>query len=140
MTALALFLSLASRLRHTRPTCDSLDPSRCVCGGWSRGHGVALALYRLAPVMRDRRRPAEFAIVPSGRLLWGSAAPRSVRCHDCGAPLRAGARGPVTREGARWRHGPAVGRCLGRAKVPRGGRSLEKLLRESVKEVRSGAE
>ena len=151
MTPLALFLSLASRLRTSAPTCDSIDPSRCQCGGWSRGHGVALALYRLAPVLRARRwmsaaepasgpraRVEEYACVPPRK-----AREEAPRCHQCGSVLRVGQTGPVTREGARWRHGPAVGRCPRRERVARGGRSLEKLLRESVSkgvEVRSGAE
>lgn len=151
MTPLALFLSLASRLRTSAPTCDSIDPSRCQCGGWSRGHGVALALYRLAPVLRARRwmaaaEPAsgprekvqEYRTIPPG-LTLGDGLLRTVRCHACGSVLRPGKAGPVTRERAgRWRHGRASGRCEARARVPRGGRTLEKLLRGSVVEVSRG--
>jgi hypothetical protein len=106
-------------------TVDIEPPCLCRC------HGPARALLDLAIVLRARS--TQFATVPNGPLLWGRDKPRVVRCHACGSVLRPGTRGPVTRERAGWwRHGRASGGCDRRERVPRDGRTLERLLRKSV--------
>jgi hypothetical protein len=122
-------------------TVDVEPGCGCVC------HAPARALLDLARVMRTvRRGPVsgprvkveEYATIPPG-LTLGDGLLRTVRCHVCGSVLRPGRPGPVTRERAgRWRHGRASGSCGAVAKVPRGGRTLEKLLRGSVVEVSRG--
>lgn len=143
---LARCIAWAFFLAHS-PGCDSPDVTLCRCRGRSRAHGPWRALLDLSRVMLARRRgPASgprpkveaFAIVPPA-LVLGDGLLRRVQCHACGGVLRPGAKGPVTRERAgRWRHGPASGSCGRVERVPRGGRTLEKLLRSSVEEVSRG--
>lgn len=144
MTAVTLAVLASALSRPAGPGCDWPFADWCQCHGLARCHGVALSLLALAPVLRAvRRGPAsgvrsaveEFATIPPG-LTLGDGLLRTVRCHVCGSVLRPARPGPVTRERAgRWRHGRASGGCPARAKVPRGGRTLERLLRGSVEEV-----
>lgn len=147
MTAVTLAVLRVALDFRPSPGCDSPFTDWCRCHGLAPAHGPTLALLDLARVMRHLRRgPAsgvrsavlEFATIPPG-LTLGDGLLRRVQCHVCGSVLRPGAKGPVTRERAgRWRHGRASGGCPGKARVPRGGRTLEKLLRGSVKEVSRG--
>lgn len=147
MTAVTLAILRVALGFRPGPACDSPFVDWCRCHGLARAHGVALSLLDLARVMRELRRgPAsgrrsaveEYATVPPG-LTLGDGLLRRVQCHVCGSVLRPGVKGPVTRERAgRWRHGRASGGCGARARVPRGGRTLERLLRGSVEEVSRG--
>ena len=141
MTAVTLAILRTALDFRPSPGCDSPFAGWCRCHGLAPAHGVALSLLDLARVMRVVRRCEiweEYATVPPG-LTLGDGLLRTVRCHVCGSVLRPGAKGPVTRERAgRWRHGRASGGCEARARVPRGGRTLERLLRGSVEEVSRG--
>jgi RNase P subunit RPR2 len=62
-------------------------------------------------------------------MLWGSDKPTTVRCRKCGSILKPGAAREVRRLSAgRWEHVE----CRTAARVARGSRGLERLLRGSV--------
>lgn len=77
--------------------------------------------------------PRAYAQVPPA-LMLGEGLLRVVRCHLCGSRITPNAARLVYHEGpGRWRHGGAGGAdCRTGARVARGGRTLEKLLRQSV--------
>jgi hypothetical protein len=100
-----------------------------------------VALLDLAPIVRSRleferawrtaRRPLPtFMVIPRGPMLWGQDKPTTVRCRACGSILRPGVKREVRMlDKGLWEHVD----CRTAARVPRGARGLEKLLRGSVR-------
>ena len=135
MSPLLSFLTLRAfshRSFAARCLCDCQDAARCRCSGRCRCHlgATARALLDVAPVLRTARRPLPtFMLIPRGPLLWGQDKPTTVRCRCCGSILRPGAAREVRMLGkGRWEHVE----CRTAARVARGARGLERLLRGSV--------
>lgn len=106
------------------------DVTLCRCGGSCACHRPGGALY-MGP--GEDFTPREYLQVPPA-LILGEGVLRVVRCHLCGSRLTPNAARPVYHEGPqRWRHGGAAEEdCRTGARVARGGRTLERLLRKSV--------
>lgn len=143
MSTLLSFLTLRAFSRRSfikRCLCDCQDASRCRCAARCACHlGVTTrALLDVAPVLRTARRPLPtFMLVPRGPMLWGSDKPTTVHCLGCGSILRPGAAREVRMLSAgRWEHVE----CKTAARVAKGSRGLERLLRGSVSGVMANKE
>lgn len=135
MSPLLSLLTLRGFSRRSfaaRCLCDCQDAARCRCAAQCRCHlgATTRALLDVALVPRTARRPLPtFMLVPRGPLLWGSNKPQTVLCQKCGSIIRPGAVREVRMLGpGRWEHVE----CRTGARVPRGGRRLESLLRASL--------
>jgi hypothetical protein len=96
-----------------------------------------VALLDLAPALRTaRRRPLPtFMIIPSGPMLWGQDKRTTVLCRACGSILRPGVKREVRMlDKGLWEHVD----CRTAARVPRGAKGLERLLRGSVRVTKEG--
>ena len=128
------FLTMAAFSRRSfvaRCLCDCQDAGRCRCARSCRCHWQAVCDV-LGEARKERARPPAptFAVIPSGPMLWGQDRRTTVLCRACGSILRPGVKREVRMlDKGLWEHVD----CRTAARVPRGARGLERLLRGSVR-------